>query len=75
MTAPVTPEYAGAADAHAAPLVDQEYLREDDQSEHGEEHDDQHERHVGTLFENAGVRSAPAGARSSARAHARGVVL
>lgn len=72
MTAPVTPEYAGAADAHAAPLVDQEYLREYDQTEHGEEHDDQHERHVGTLLENAGVCPAPAGAGSSARAHARG---
>lgn len=71
MTAPVTPEYAGAADAHAAPLVDQEYLRKDDQTKHGEEHDDQHERHVGTLLENAGVCPASAGAGSSARAHAR----
>lgn len=69
MTAPVTPEYAGAAYAHAAPLVDQEYLREDDQAEHGEEHDDQHERHVGTFLEDTGVRPAPAGAGSSA-AHA-----
>lgn len=75
MTAPVTPEYPGAADAHAAPLVDQEYLREDDQAEHGEKHDDQHERHVGALLENAGVRSAPAGAGSSARAHTRGLIL
>jgi len=74
MTASVTPEYAGAADAHAASLVDQEYLREDDQAEHSEEHDDQHERHVGALLENASVRSAPAGAGSSARAHARGVL-
>lgn len=73
MTAPVTPEYPRAADAHTAPLVDQEYLREDDQAEHGEKHDDQHERHVGALLENAGVRSAPAG--SSARAHTRGVIL
>jgi len=71
MTAPVTPEYAGAADAHAAPLVDQEYLRKDDQTKYGEEHDNQHERHVGTLLENAGVWSTPTGAGSSARAHAR----
>lgn len=72
MTAPVTPEYASAAHAHAAPLVDQEYLRKDDQAKHGEEHDDQHKRHVGTLLENAGVCPASTGAGSSARAHARG---
>lgn len=71
MTASVTPEYAGAADAHAAPLVDQKYLRKNDQTKHGEEHDNQHERHVGTLLEDAGVCPAP-GAGSSARAHARG---
>lgn len=71
MTASVTAEYAGAADAHAAPLIDQEYFRKNNETEHGEEHDDQHERHIGALLEDAGVRPAPAGAGSSTRAHAR----
>jgi len=75
MTVPVTPEYTGTADTHAAPLVDQEYFREDDQAEHGEKHDDQEERHVGALLEDTGVRPTPAGAGSSARAHARGEAL
>ena len=74
MTASVTPEYAGTSDAYAAPLVDQKYFREDDQTEHGKEHDDQHERQVGTFLENASVRSTPR-AGSSARAHTRGMVL
>jgi len=75
MTIPVTPEYAGTADTHAAPLIDQEYFCEDDQAEHGEKHDDQEERHVGALLEDTGVRPTPAGAGSSARAHARGEAL
>lgn len=71
MTAPVTAEYAGAADAHTAPLIDQEYFRKNNETKHGEEHDNQHERHIGALLENASVRPAPAGTGSSTRAHAR----
>lgn len=54
-----------AAHAAAAPLVDQEYLREDDQAEDREEHDDEHEGHVGALLEDARVAPAPAGSGAS----------
>ena len=47
------------------PIVDQEYLRKDDQTEHGEEHDHQHERHAGSFLQNASVRPASAGTAPS----------